>query len=192
MSTRWTGHRGSTSGIHHTQSEHARRSTRKGGPMTSLEQQDQATPRRQWRPQPKTKKSQLHPAVQRAPDRLRNNLARSCIEGVIRGAELAATARVGSTLDPELTRSREAETASMRSQQLCLGCQLFSHDHEPLRRKKRPIPRQAMVTWLVTGPVWPRTVTPDLVTARRARTHSSRPRIVTPRASANLTRLVAI
>ena len=43
------------------------------------------------------------------PDRLRNSRARSCKEGVSRGMEPPATAGAGSTLDPELLRSREAQ-----------------------------------------------------------------------------------
>ena len=64
----------------------------------------------------------------RDPDRRRNSLAKSGKEGVSRGMELPATAGAGSTLNPELSRSREATTALARSRRLRPERQLPSLD----------------------------------------------------------------
>ena len=65
---------------------------------------------------------------------------RSCKEGAGRGEEPPTTAGADYILDPELSRSWEAATASALSQRLHLGCQLLSR-----REATSPVTRNGHV-----------------------------------------------
>ena len=126
MLTGRTGRRGNTSGRNHTQSRHTHKRTHRGvigaaGPGNTTAK---------VKPTAENKEPTTASCCARGPDRLRNNLARSCKEGVGRGVELPTTAGAGSILDPELPRSREATTASSRTRRPRLECQLLPRDRE--------------------------------------------------------------